>query len=169
MGNEHWNLQRDMSQQLTGKGMEEKVTLSVYKNSPHIWTGGLEGEDLAKWLIGKANAIRYAIVMQAKASQYSDLLRELKNSEPLREAYVSLGLSHKDTDPILPQSEGAIQFDMEIAEFVLTHKQCAGDIAVPPLEYSHLPDLAEEKAEFHLKKAAISAENSSQFLGKENE
>ncbi|HDY3879303.1 TPA: hypothetical protein RPD87_004303 [Salmonella enterica] len=39
--------------------MNEKVTLTVFKDSPHIWAGGLSDTDLANWLISKANAILY--------------------------------------------------------------------------------------------------------------
>lgn len=31
-----------MSQQTTGGSMNGKTTLTVFKNSPHIWSGGLE-------------------------------------------------------------------------------------------------------------------------------
>jgi hypothetical protein len=36
----------------------------VFKDSPHVWAGGLEGRDLANWLIGKANAILYRVYQQ---------------------------------------------------------------------------------------------------------
>lgn len=123
--------------------MSEKLTLTVYKNSPHIWAGGLEGEKLARWLQGKANAILWLVKHQQQQAFHKEQLAAHKNSEMLTTAYATLGLSLKETDPILPLSKEAVQFDMKSAEL---HKQCIGALALTPVGYSQLPDLAEERA-----------------------
>nr|WP_265091151.1 hypothetical protein [Klebsiella michiganensis] len=148
--------------------MNDKVTLTVYKNSPHIWSGGLEGEDLAKWLIGKANAIRCQDSCQAKMIFHRESLRELQESSDLMKAYVSLGLSHKMTDPIPRLSEEAIQFDMNTGLIAATQPERKRDRVTPPLGYSLLPDLAEARAKHHLAKAGISAPGSIQCVDAKN-
>jgi hypothetical protein len=151
-----------MSQQTTEVDMSEKVTLSVHKNSPHIWAGGLESEELANWLIGKANAIRYAIKRERDIREYQLRLSELQHSEVLFTSYVNLGLSQKETDPIPPLSAEAIQFDMRTVGFSSFQTKCAADSVFPPIGYSHLPDLGEEREEFHQRKVEQSALESSQ-------
>lgn len=145
--------------------MSEKVTLSVFKDSPHIWAGGLEGEDLARWLIGKANAIRYMTHCQQERLQHIKELNSLLAAEGVTQAYADLGLSRKATDPILPLSEEAIRFDMEVASFAATQKQCTEGNVFPPVGFSLLPDLDEEREEFHQKKALISVPESSPCEG----
>lgn len=149
--------------------MNGKVTLSVYKNSPHIWAGGLEGEDLARWLIGKANAIRWLISQQKKAANHQQCLTELRMAESLIKSYAALGLSQKECDPILPLSREAIQFDMEACESASVHKRCVEGTEFPPVGYSLLPDLAGVRAEPHRMKDLISAQASTQCGKAENE
>ena len=158
-----------MSHQSTGAGMNDKVTLTVYKNSPHIWSGGLEGEDLAKWLIGKANAIRYLARSQQERLQHINELNNLLAAGGLTQAYADLGLSRKATDPIPPLSEEAIRFDMEVALIAATQQQRTEGPGFPPVGFSLLPDLDEERAEFHRKKHAISAPVSSPCEGTSGE
>nr|WP_265090793.1 hypothetical protein [Klebsiella variicola] len=149
--------------------MSEKVTLTVYKNSPHIWAGGLEGEDLARWLIGKANAIRYMARCQQERLQYLKDLNSLLAAEGLTQAYADLGLSRKATDPILPLSEEAIRFDMEVALIAATQQQRTEGPVFPPLGFSRLPDLAAERAEFHRKTDEILPQESIQCAGTSDE
>ena len=66
--------------------MNEEVTLTVFKNSPHIWAGGLEGEDLAKWLMGRANAIMFAEAQKLKLSEVKGLLIDLNVSGMLTQS-----------------------------------------------------------------------------------
>ncbi|OON40640.1 hypothetical protein BTJ39_06015 [Izhakiella australiensis] len=149
--------------------VNEKVTLTVFRASPHVWAGGLEGEELANWLIGKANAIRWLVSQQSRAEICRQHLDDLQMTESLTMAYANLGLSHSEQDPIRPLSEEAIQFDKAVVASALDHKKCAEDTVIPPLEYSLLPDLAEEREVFLQKKEAKSAPDSSQFSQKENE
>lgn len=149
--------------------MSEKVTLTVYKNSPHIWTGGPEGETLASWLIGKANAIRYMAHCQQEKLHHLNELNALLGAEELTLACADPGLSRKATDPILPLSEEAIRFDTEVASFAATRKQCTEGLVFPPVGFSLLSDLDEERAEFHRKKDAISDLGASQYEGTSGE
>lgn len=151
--------------------MNDKVTLSVYKNSPHIWAGGLEGKDLANWLMGRANAILFAENQKLKLSEAKDAITELYSSECLRSAYAALGLSQNESDPIHPLSTEVIQFDKALGgEF---HKPAHPSLnqvtSVLPVGFSLLSDLREAQEEYQQKKAVLSGSASIPFEQKAND
>jgi hypothetical protein len=92
----------------------DEVTLKVFKDSPHVWAGGLEGRDLANWLIGKANAILYRVYQQEKLEEHRSTVTELEAAEALIVAYAGLGLSLQSYDPIHAPDKVAIQFDIDL-------------------------------------------------------
>lgn len=148
----------------------EQCVIHVHKSSPHIWSGGLEDVELAKWLIGKANAILSQHKHHAELELSRARTAELAASAKLINSYADLGLSRKECDPIPPLSTEAIQFEVARSDVVL---QQGSDLLtlegpVPPLEYSLLPDLCEELKEFQQKKVALFAHNLAPYESKEN-
>lgn len=141
---------------------DETLQLTVMKNSPHIWAGGLESQHLALWLISKANALLWQVAHKEKLNAARESLINLELTEPLVKAYAGLGLSLKESDPIRPPGTEAIQFDMALAnEFQrLVEPLKAGQMC--PVEYSLLPDLHEEQEEYQKKKAHLFHQGASQ-------
>ncbi|ESM13291.1 hypothetical protein AOT20_02455 [Klebsiella pneumoniae] len=145
--------------------MNEEVTLTVFKNSPHIWAGGLEGEDLAKWLMGRANAIMFAEAQKLKLSEVKGLLIELCSPQCLRDAYAVLGLSQSASDPIHPLSTEAIQFDKALGCGFHKPSHLSLNLVTPvlPVGFALLSDLREVQEEYQRMKAALSESASIQF------
>nr|WP_239457135.1 hypothetical protein [Enterobacter ludwigii] len=154
-----------MSQQTTEVGMSQKVTLSVHKNSPHIWAGGLEGKALAFWLIGRANAILTLHDHHEGLAESRESYIDFKAFENLKTAYAGLGLSLTDSDPIPSLSMEAIQFDISLAQTLRTPATPSESPAdpVPPVGYSLLPDLDGELTISRQMKADLSEQESSPF------
>ncbi|MFV8873610.1 hypothetical protein ABQ345_09405 [Serratia fonticola] len=143
--------------------MNEKVTLTVFKNSPHVWAGGLEGRELALWLIGRANALLNLEQHQQTMERHANHLEELKFAEKLVTTYATLGLSQQESDPIHPLSKEAIRFDMDLAvtpRIQGTNERSPAQ-SIPPVGFARLPDLAEAQEEFLKKRASLSLEGSS--------
>nr|WP_238387438.1 hypothetical protein [Serratia sp. P2ACOL2] len=138
--------------------MEDVVQLTVYQNSPHIWSGGLEGKGLALWLLGKANAILALEFHREHLDEARESFIELQASEHLLNDYASLGLSQKMTDSIHPLSMEVVQFDRDIGgEFQrLSHLSPNQVKPIPPLGYSELSVLGEAREEFLRKKVQLS-------------
>lgn len=136
----------------------EEITLKVHKNSPHIWAGGLEGKDLAKWLLGKANAILSLELHINNMNEARESLLRLQNSEELIKAYVSLGLSLTGSDPIHPLSMAAIQYDKAVGRelYTLPHSRQLLEVPVPLVGFLELPDLGEALKAYEQKKGALS-------------
>ncbi|EMD2987276.1 hypothetical protein VQZ33_002934 [Salmonella enterica] len=134
--------------------MNEKTTLTVFKNSPHIWSGGLEGEDLANWLISKANAILYLKEYQERRARISAEFVSVESCAKLIEDYASLGISSEENSSIHQLSMEAIIHAGQVAT-LLFHGLREGESSVMPLEYSLLPDLSEEFEAAQKKKVEI--------------
>lgn len=88
--------------------MNEKVTLTVNTNSPHIWRGGLTDTELAAWLVSKANALMYRREFNKKRQQARLELADAEACAAAIEKYTSLGVSSTESDPIQPASREAI-------------------------------------------------------------
>ncbi|MCF7065504.1 hypothetical protein L4N02_27070 [Klebsiella variicola] len=148
-----------------------EVTLKVFKDSPHVWAGGLEGRDLADWLIGKANAILYCSFQQEKLDEHRSAVTELEAAEELIVAYADLGLSQQSYDPIHAPDKVAIQFDIDLGREFRTRQtgERIQEGPVPPVGYSLLPDLAEGKEEYQRKKASLLAQVTSRNESQEDE
>ena len=146
------------------KTINETVQLTVFKNSPHIWTGGLGERELAHWLMGRANSILYQISRREKIEDYQKTLSDMLAGNDLNGAYECLGLSRKASDPIHPLSMESIQFDAALGcELrMLVHSSPSRAIPVPPVGYSELPDLREELAEYQKATTDLSAKASSE-------
>lgn len=134
--------------------MNEKVTLTVYKDSPHIWTGGLEGEDLACWLESKANAIRYLDQYRKEQAEARKRFIGYESAFQIIAAYTSLGISSDKNSPIQHLSREAIEHAASIALLLKRH-ECETDKPVVPMEYSLLPDLNEEQKELQKRRAEL--------------
>lgn len=140
------------------KTINETVQLTVFKNSPHIWAGGLEDEELAKWLIGKANSILYVNQCKTELSETRERFIQLQASEDVMNLYANLGVSQLSQDPIPPLSREAIHFEKDLGNrfrngpTLLRHQ---GEL-VPPLGYLSLPDLHGAQEELQQKKELIS-------------
>ncbi len=137
---------------------DKKLTLTVYENSPHIWAGGLEGEDLAKWLLGRANAILFAEEQERKLRRASDEFSDLFSYQPIKNAYAALGVSQRVSDPIHPLSTEAIQLDQIFGCAFRSRFGSSHNPANPlmPAGYVVLPDLREESEECRKKIASLS-------------
>ena len=138
----------------------ENVLLEVSKDSPHIWGGGLEDTDLAKWLIGKANAILSQQQRLVELEELKAKVSDFENSSEMLSAYVSLGLSRQECDPILAPSKEAIQFDIDLVDRLPRIASCEQHRAVQifPVGYSQLSDLAEERKAYREKTIYQSAQ-----------
>lgn len=134
--------------------MSEKVTLTVFKNSPHIWSGGLEDEALADWLISKANAIMYLKKYQERRSRINAEFVGVESCAQLIRSYTYLGISSEEGSSIRRLSREAITHACQIAE-CLAQRTHEGGFPVTPIEYSLLPDLAEEFEAAQRKKVEI--------------
>lgn len=157
---------------VTGKNnSNDEVTLKVFKDSPQVWAGGLEGRDLADWLIGKANAILYLVYHQEKLEEHRSTVNELEAAEALIVAYAGLGLSLQSYDPIHAPDKVAIQFDIDLGrEFRIRQTgERIQEGPVLPVGYSLLPDLAEAKEEHQRKKASSLAQVTSRNGSQEDE
>jgi hypothetical protein len=145
--------------------MDNKVQLTVYQNSPHIWAGGLEGKELALWLLGKANAILSVERHRKCLAEARESFLELQASVPLITEYANLGLSQKVSDPIPLLSMEAILYDRDIGgEFQrLDHSSQMQVRTIPPVGYSQLSDLVEVREEFLRKKVQLSELVTSQY------
>ena len=142
----------------------ETLHLTVMKNSPHIWAGGLDGKDLALWLIGKANAILSLVTHEEKLNAARSDVVNLELTGSLVKAYAGLGLSLKECDPIRPLSTEAIQFEMALAD-VLQRSGSTGHSQVAqmlPVGYSQLPDLLEAQEEYQKMKEHLFSQESSE-------
>ncbi len=142
--------------------MSEKVTLTVFKDSPHIWTGGLEGRALANWLISKANAILYLKEYQERRARISADFVSVESCAQLIQSYTCLGISSEEGSSIQPLSREAITHAGQIAEY-LTRRTHEVEFPVTPIEYSLLPDLAEEFEATQRKKVEINNHLIAQF------
>lgn len=131
------------------KPTTRQVALIVSKDSPHIWSGGLEGEALAKWLIGKANAILFDI---QQANELAELKQKISQYEAAMDKvakYSGIGVSLQASDPTHSPCKEAIEFDVAIGEALLAREtlKCGKVVFQHPLGYSCLPELHEEAAE----------------------
>lgn len=138
--------------------MSEKITLTVFKDSPHIWAGGLRGKDLAKWLMGRANAILFAETQKLRLSEATDAFVDLCSSECFRRDYANLGLSQSESGPIRPLSMEAIQFDKVLGGEFHRLLRSSLNLVTPviPVGFAELSDLHEAQEEFQQKKAVLS-------------
>lgn len=137
--------------------MNEKTTLIVFKNSPHIWGGGLEGRELAAWLIGRANAILYQVKQQQVIHALKNDIAHGENEDAIATAYASLGVSLKEDDPIHSLSREAIQLDISLCSDagtpeIASHYQVA---PVYPVGFLHLPDLREEERKYQETRSSL--------------
>ncbi|EAY4676072.1 hypothetical protein NF98_13900 [Salmonella enterica subsp. enterica serovar Rubislaw] len=142
--------------------MNEKVTLTVFKDSPHIWAGGLSDTDLANWLISKANAILYLKEYQERRARISTEFVSVESCARLIEDYTSLGISSEENSSIPQLSREAIIHAGQVAT-LLFHGLREGESSVAPLEYSLLPDLSEEFEATQRKKVEINNHLIDQF------
>lgn len=136
--------------------INDEVTLKVFKDSPQVWAGGLEGRDLACWLIARANAILFMDENQEKRNAMCAELVRLNAYALLIQAYADLGLSRLECDPIRSLSKEAIQFDIQSGHRVRTHQsnELNQVVPIPFPEFSQLPDLSEVQEEYQRMKVA---------------
>ncbi|MDJ7444932.1 hypothetical protein LEH14_27120 [Salmonella enterica] len=132
----------------------EKVTLTVFKGSPHIWAGGLADIDLANWLMSKANAILYLNQYRKEQDEARKRFINYESASQIIAAYTSLGISSDMTDPIHPLSREEIEHAELIASCV-AHPEREEGKPVTPVGYSLLPNLTEEQKELQKKKAEL--------------
>lgn len=134
--------------------MGEKVTLTVFKDSPHIWSGGLEDEALAYWLLSKANAILYFKKYRERRARISAEFVSVESCAQLIQDYTYLGISSEESSSIQRLSSEAITHARQIAECLVqrTHEE---GFPVTPIEYSLLPELGEEFEAAQRKKIEI--------------
>ncbi|KAF1368732.1 hypothetical protein FHR25_002482 [Yokenella regensburgei] len=144
--------------------MSEKITLSVYRDSPHIWAGGLERKALARWLMARANALLYLDEYQNECGETRETLKSLASASELIRAYTFLGVSRKETDPIHPLSREAMIHDVLHMHLLMTSPRVQ-DKPVLPVGYSQLPELAEEYAKCQRKKAMLHEQLPDPFAG----
>lgn len=140
----------------------EKVTLTVFKGSPHIWAGGLTDIDLANWLISKANAILYLKEYQERRARISTEFVSIESCAQLIQNYTYLSISSEEGSSIQPLSREAITHACQIAE-CLVRRTHEAEFPVTPIEYSLLPDLAEEFEATQRKKVEINNHLIAQF------
>lgn len=134
--------------------MNEKVTLTVFKDSPHIWAGGLSDTALADWLMSKANAILYLNQYRKEQDEARKRFIGYESAAQIIAAYTSLGISSDKSGPTQPLSREAIEHAGSIA-LAVRRPVCEEDKPVLPLEYSLLPDLNEEQKELQKRKAEM--------------
>ncbi|EOY8363142.1 hypothetical protein AIT68_004737 [Salmonella enterica subsp. salamae] len=140
----------------------EKVTLTVFKESPHIWRGGLTDVELANWLISKTNAILYLKEYQERRARISAEFVSVESCAQLIQNYTYLSISSEEGSSIQPLSREAITHAHQIAEY-LTRRTHEAEFPVTPIEYSLLPDLAEEFEATQRKKVEINNHLIAQF------
>lgn len=138
-----------MSHQQERNGMSTAVVLTI------AHTYGLEAEELTRWLIGKANSILVQLDHQRELNKAKERALKLELVGPAINAYASLGISHKYSDPIRPLSKEVIQFEMAQSDAVLQVgcKLLTEGNSKFPLGYLSLPDLVEEQEEYQQRKA----------------
>lgn len=148
-----------------------EVTLKVFKDSPHVWAGGLDGRDLACWLMARANAILFMVENQEKRDAMCAELVRLNAHSLLIQAYADLGLSRLECNPIRSPSKVAIQFDIQSGHRVRTHhsNELNQVAPIPFPEFSHLPDLSEAQGEYQRMKVAALGQGSIQYEKKQDD
>lgn len=134
--------------------MNEKVTLNVFKDSPHIWRGGLTDVELAVWLVAKANALLYKNRAKKERQQKREELADAESVTQIIESYTNLGVSSSENDPIRQVSKEAIDHASMIASLVAAEGSPVG-IPVLPAGYTLLPEMEEEVREIRQKKAEL--------------
>lgn len=134
--------------------MNEKVTLNVFKDSPHIWRGGLTDVELAVWLVAKANALLYRNRAKKERQKKREDLADAESFAQSIENYTNLGVSSGEGDPIHQVSREAIDHASMIASLVAAEGSPVG-IPVLPAGYTLLPELEGEEQGTQKKKADL--------------
>ncbi|OHF64101.1 hypothetical protein A7S96_14000 [Salmonella enterica subsp. diarizonae serovar 60:r:e,n,x,z15] len=142
--------------------MSEKITLTVFKNSPQIWRGGLSDCELADWLICRANAILWQFSFGKELEEIRDKLAEKQAHALLIKDYANLGISSAESDSIQPLSREAIQFSGLQASFVIDGV-CKEGIPIPPVGYTVIPELGAALQGIQQRKTAVLEQLASQY------
>lgn len=93
--------------------MSEKITLTVFKDSPHIWAGGLEDQELALWLIAKGNMLLGLQERERERNEARTRFISYQARLHFIQEYANLGLSRKECDPIRPLCRELVRYDTE--------------------------------------------------------
>lgn len=135
----------------------QKVTLTVFKESPHIWTGGLEGRDLVNWLLARANAILKHEQIKQKIRSLNARVAHCENELALVKAYSELGVYQQESSPTQLLSREAIQYDVSLPCNPDTPGSYSQILELPMAchRYQQLPDLREAERKYQETQSAL--------------
>lgn len=138
--------------------MSEKITLTVFKDSPHIWAGGLKDHELALWLIAKGNMLLGLEERERERKEARTWFISYQARLPFIQGYANLGLSRKECDPIRPLCRELVRYDMgrsyewrSPAQFLYGQAILADPYILPEMS-----GLREELAKYDQRKAHLS-------------